>query len=416
MRVYFEFYGCTANKYDACLINGVLKKNGYEIVEEPDEADVIVLATCTVIDTTEQRMLSRLREFKKTGKKIVVTGCMASVQSELVKKVCSNAQILPPDSVHQIVNLLKNKEVVKKRVDKTRFFKHYNSLSAPVLISEGCRFSCSYCITTLARGELRSYPENGIVDDIKNALLQGCKEIQLTSQDTASYGVDRQSSLAHLLKKISAVKGDYRIRIGMMNPRSVLENIDLIVESFNYPQVYKFLHLPVQSGDNEILKKMRRGYTVEEFNEIVEKFRKKYPDMTISTDVIVGFPSETDEKFQKTIDLIKKIKPDITNITRFSARPFTDAKKLVGRVKTETVKKRSKTLSEFTRRLSEEKNKKLIGREYTALILSKDKNQVFFGRTENYKPVIIKEPVEIGGFYPVEIVDAKSNYLTGNLK
>ena len=155
-----------------------------------------------------------------------------------------------------------------------------------------------------------------ITQDVCSAVKQGCKEIQLTAQDTSSYGLDFESNLGELLPNVSQIKGEYRIRVGMMNPYTVLKNIDSIIEGFDDSKIYKFLHIPVQSGDDDILKKMNRKYTVEDFLEIIKKFREKYPDITISTDVIVGFPTETKQQFQHTIDLLKTIKPDITNITR----------------------------------------------------------------------------------------------------
>jgi MiaB-like tRNA modifying enzyme len=415
MKTYLEVYGCTANKSDANLVKGQLLKDNHEIVEKIDDADVLIILTCTVIDTTQNRMLFRLKEFKKTGKKIIVAGCMASIQKELVREILPDAQFLPPQYPHHITEVLGRKRIVFEEKNKTLFPKYHDSIFAPISISEGCNFSCSYCITSKARGKLRIFPIDEIKQDVCLALKQGCKEIQLTAQDTASYGLNTKTDLGELLTNICTINGEYRIRVGMMNPFTLSTNIDSIIKGYNNPHIYKFLHLPVQSGNNEILKMMNRKYTTDDFFNIVKQFREHYPNLTLSTDIIVGFPTETDEQFQHTINLLEQIKPDITNITRFSARPFTTAKTMKGRIKTEIVKNRSKKLTQLGSRLTEKNNQKHVGKKYNVLITEKGKNNTFIGRSENYKPVILKDKVEIGCFYPIEIEGYAPTYLTGTL-
>jgi len=415
MKVYLEVYGCTANKSDASLILGLLKKNDYEVVKHIDDADVLILLTCTVIGTTEQRMLSRLKIFKNTGKKIIVAGCMASVQSELIKSITPDAHLLPPQYSHHVVDLLQNKKISFTLKNKNLLSKYFEDITAPISIAEGCTLSCSYCITSIARGKLTSYPINEIVQDVCSAIKQGCKEIQLTAQDTGAYGLDTGHNLGELLTNVCKIEGEYRIRVGMMNPYTVLKNLDQIIRAFNDPKIYKFLHLPIQSGDNDILKKMNRKYTIDDFLEIIKKFRETYPDITISTDIIVGFPTETDEQFQNTIDLLKDVRPDIVNITRYSARPYTKAKALKGRIKTEIVKERSRILTELCRNISKENNLKHIRKTYIVLITEKGKYHTLVGRTENYKPVVIKENVKIGKFLSIVVKDAAQTHLVGRL-
>ena len=415
MKIYLEVYGCTANKSDASLIKGLLKEESHEIVEKINDSDVIILLTCTVIGTTEQRMLSRLREFKKTDKKIIVTGCMASAQSDLVKSIVPNAQLLSPQYIYNILDLLDDKKVSLKKRNKTLFPKYYSNIVAPISIAEGCMFSCSYCITSIARGKLKSYPIDEVVKNVCSALRQGCKEIQLTAQDTGSYGLDSNKNLGELLTSVCKVKGEHRIRLGMANPCTILKNLDSTIQAFNNTKMYKFLHIPVQSGDNDILKKMNRKYTVDDFLEIVKKFRNNYADPTISTDIIVGFPTETDEQFQHTINLLKTVKPDITNVTRYSSRPHTKAKVMKGRIQTDVAKERSKILTKLCIELSKENNLRHVGREYVVLITEKGKNNTVIGRTENYKPVVIREKTEMGKTTHVIITDAASTHLFGRL-
>jgi len=415
MKIFTKVYGCTANKADASLIKGILIENNYELVKKQEESDRIIVLTCTVIDTTEQKILSKLRKYKETGKPIIIAGCMASVQTEKIKKILPNARFLPPQYSHHVIDLINSGKTFFKDEHKTSFPKHFDSITAPVSIAEGCMFSCTYCITTLARGNFRSFPINEIKKDVDLAVKKGCKEIQVTAQDTSSYGLDSKSNLGDLLSEVCKVQGDFRIRVGMMNPYTCKKSLEPILQGFKNSKIYKFIHLPVQSGDNVILEKMNRKYTVNNFIKIVETFRKKFPEITLSTDIIAGFPTETNEQFNHTIELLKKVKPDITNITRFSARPNTKAKKMKGRIKTEIAKERSKKLTEICSVISKEKNKKHIGKNYKILTTGIGKNNTFVGRSENYKVVVLKEKVKIGFFYDVEITDFGPTFLIGRL-
>jgi len=415
MKVYLETYGCTANKADSNIIIGILKENKHKIVESMDQADLLILNTCTVIDTTEQRMLSRLREYKKTKKPIIVAGCMATIQQNTINSITPKARFLPPQHVNNIIDVIKNNKAQFTEENKTQLPKHYNDINAPIQIAEGCMQNCSYCITRLARGKLNSYPINEIKQDIKNALKQDCKEIYLTAQDTASYGLDVKTNLGELITAINEIKEDFRVRIGMMNPYTLQKNLQPILSAYNHQKIYKFLHIPVQSGDNHILQKMNRKYTIEEFKEIIKKFKTKYPNITISTDIIVGFPSETEKQFQNTIDLLKQTKPDIINITRYSARPYTKAKTMKNRIPTDIAKQRSTKLTKICKQISVENNKKHINKTYNILITEQTKNNISKGRTENYKPTVIKNNLQIGTFHQVKITNATNTHLVGNL-
>ncbi|MBE3136116.1 MAG: tRNA (N(6)-L-threonylcarbamoyladenosine(37)-C(2))-methylthiotransferase [Thermoplasmata archaeon] len=415
MNIYVETYGCTANKSDERLLMGLLKHDHHEIVDNIKDADVLVLLTCTVIGTTEQRMLSRLKVFQKTHKKIVVTGCMPSVQPELITSIVPNAFLIPPQYIQYINDIMDGNRPSFIETKKTMLPKYFDTVIAPIAIAEGCLLSCSYCITHFARGKLRSFPIQEIAADVCSAIKQGCKEIQLAAQDTASYGLDTRTNLGMLLTQVCTLDGAFRVRVGMMNPTTVQKNLDSILTAYKHHKIYKFLHLPVQSGDDEILEKMNRGYTVKDFTRLVERFRKTIPTLTLSTDVIIGFPTETEEQFNRTIELLKQIKPDIINITRFSARPLTTAKTMKGRVPTHVVKERSKRTTEICSKISREKNQEHLKKTYMVLVTEKGKQKTFTGRTENYKQVVLTEPVAIGDFVHVEIIDAAPTYLVGKL-
>jgi len=417
MKFYVEVYGCTANKSDGNLIKGVISKySQHQLVTSINQADVIIILTCTVIDTTEQRMLHRIKELMNTKRKVVIAGCMASVQQDLLKDHFPQASLLPPRNIHQFFDLLDGKKLNENLYQKAFTPKQCTTLMAPIAIAEGCLFSCSYCITHLARGKLYSYPEKAIISSVKDAINQGCKEIQITAQDTASYGLDQQSSLPRLLKKIVNISDSMMIRVGMMNPRTVTLILSDLLPFFDHPQIYSFLHLPIQSGNNTILEKMNRGYKIEDAEEIITKIRTKNPDLTLSTDAIVGFPKETNEQFNQTKQLLARIKPDVVNITRFSARPFTKAKIMNGRIPTEIVKERSRELTDLCKKLTTERNNRYLGKTMNVFTLKKGTKNTTIARSMNYKPVIIQKQVPLGERQSVEISKATETHLVGMLK
>ncbi|MFH1100839.1 MAG: tRNA (N(6)-L-threonylcarbamoyladenosine(37)-C(2))-methylthiotransferase [Methanobacteriota archaeon] len=415
MRIYLETYGCTANKSDESIIKGILTKEHHTIVTDSTQADIFILLTCTVIDTTEQRMLSRLKTFQKTNKPIIVTGCMIPLQQKTITTLIPNARVLPPHYIHHINEILQQKEPEFIQRNKTMLPKQFTGTIAPIAIAEGCLQNCSYCITQFTRGTLHSYPREEILSDIKNAQHQGCKEIQLTAQDTASYGLDTGDNLGNLIKDVTGLPGEFRVRIGMMNPYTLKKNLDTILPVYNAPKLYAFLHLPIQSGDDDILQKMNRKYTVNEYLTLVDQFRRNHLTLTLATDIIIGFPTENDTQFNNTITLIKNIQPDITNITRYSARPFTTAKTMKGRIPTEIVKQRSTQITHLCRTISTRKNKEHIGKHYTILITEHGKKNTMMGRAENYKPVIINEQLPLGTLAPVEITSSAPTHLFGKL-
>jgi len=417
MKFYVEVYGCTANKSDATIVNGLINKHPEHIlVQTPEEADILIILTCTVISTTEQRMLHRIQILSKLQKKVVIAGCMASVQQHLLKKHFPTALLLPPRKIQHLFEIVSQNKEKESLTHKAIAPKQYSTLIAPIAIGEGCLFSCSYCITHLARGKLFSYPKQTIVHAVTDAIHQGCKEIQLTAQDTASYGLDQDVTLPNLLSELVRIKGEYMIRIGMMNPRTTKKIISELIHNFMNDHIYSFLHLPIQSADNTILEKMNRGYTVDEAVDIIKKCRNSLPEITIATDVIVGFPTETDEQFKKTLHLLKQTNPDIINITRFSARPYTNAKKMKGRIPTEIVKERSRTLTNLCKEITLQRNKQYIDKTMEVLPLKKGLENTVIARSKNYKPVILQDGVALGEKRTVRIINATDTHLVGMLK
>ncbi len=420
MKVYLETYGCTMNQSDSDIMRGIISKK-FELVDSVDKADVVVINSCGVIDFTERKILRRAKELKMMGKKVVMAGCLPRISTKRVVEVSDSA--LSPDNVDKVdvaieaaVNGRKVLLIGKNGRDKAELHgikcRLRENAIAIVAISEGCTGRCSFCSTKFARGRLRSFSLRAIVEEVRRCVEEGFKEIQLTSQDTGAYGLDKGGyKLPDLLNEISKIEGEFRVRVGMMNPRHAVEMLDDLIEAFRSDKIYKFVHVPVQSGDDRVLRDMNRDHTVEDYVEVVERFRREFEDVMISTDIIVGFPTETDEAFWRSYELLRETEPDIVNITRFSRRPFTKAyrlKDIPGWVK----KERSRILTRLAREIGYRRNRGFVGKRIKVLITKRGKGDTLMARADSYRPVILEEG-RIGEFVDVEIVDFSFNYLKG---
>ncbi len=421
MKIYIETYGCTTNQADTDIIRGVLGRR-YQITGSDKDADICIINTCGVIDFTEIKILKRIEDLRKSGKKVIAAGCLTRISKRVLSEICDG--IVSPDNIHRIADAL---QIVEKG-DKAEFLKVENidkaglcklktrkneNAIAIVSIAEGCMGRCSYCATKIARGRLRSFSIENIIEEIRNAVKLGYREIQLTSQDTGAYGIDKGNSLPELLDRIDDVEGEFRVRVGMMNPQHASEMLDDLIGSFKSEKIYKFLHIPVQSGDNGVLQDMRRDHTVEDYEEVVDEFRKNFSDVVVSTDVIVGFPTESEESFWKSYELIERTKPDIVNITRYSPRKGTLAYRL--KDMPDWIKKeRSRALTELARRVGLENNLRFVGKNLEVLITKHGKNGSLLSRTNSYRPVILKNG-KIGQFVSAKINGAEFNYLKGSV-
>lgn len=418
MRFYFESYGCTMNKGEAIIMQDILKENGHNIVNEIEFSDALVLVTCTVIETTELKMMKRIRELSKTKKPVIVAGCMASVQKDKILAQNPSAELVTPQEIWNIGKIINSmvKEVPTGKGD------HPVTQTAPrkaadviIPIASGCLGHCTYCITQIARGKLKSTPPEILMESIKKALSEGNKEIRLTSQDNAAYGMDIQTNFPWLLNKIQALDGEFRVRIGMMNPDNVTPILPEIINAYEDPRIYKFLHLPVQSGSERMLDLMGREYSINDFQNSINSFRSIFPNITISTDVIVGFPKETEEDFQKTVQFIETLKPDILNITRFSPRPKTKAIDMDNKVPGRIAKERSRILSKIHSDISRNINKTFVGKKERILVTEHGKSGTMMGRTDAYKTVVVEDDVNLCEFVDVKIEKATEIYLKGRI-
>ncbi|HOI59867.1 MAG TPA: tRNA (N(6)-L-threonylcarbamoyladenosine(37)-C(2))-methylthiotransferase [Candidatus Pacearchaeota archaeon] len=407
MKFYLETYGCKLNESDAEIVKGLLTDE-YEEVLDFNSADFIVLNTCGVIDKTEKKIIDRTKYFQEQGKKVFWTGCLPLI----TKTNISNGSIGPN-------NLLDIKKAIKdnvhihnnEKIDKAALCnlkKTKNEVSQIVPISEGCLGNCSYCGSKFARKRLYSFSQENILKEVNNILNKGAKEILLTSQGLAAYGLDNgKQELPQLIEKILMIEKDFRLRLGMMSPKHAKNIIDDLIKLYKNKKMYKFIHLPLQTGDDCLLNEMNRGYTVNEFLDIISRFRKIDTDTILATDIIVGHPKEKEEAFQNTIKIIEKVKPDVLHVFRYSKREGTQDSGLK-ELKTQTKKERSRILVDLFQKYNLEKNKEFLNKELEVLVIE-DNN---LARTSSGRAVIVKNG-KAGEFKKVKIVNCNWNYLIG---
>ena len=403
-KIHIITFGCALNQADSEAMAGVLKENNYDLVNTPETADVIIINTCTVKDQTIKNFEKQLKQYK--DKKIILAGCIAQTEELPYSRIGTDQIHRIPEVIEEtmqgnIIALTSRERNQRINLPKIR----KNKIIEIIPISQGCLGNCTYCKTREARGKLFSYDEDAIIRNAKNAIKNGVKELWITSQDTGAYGKDTNTSLPKLINKLTKIEGDFKIRIGMMNPNHAIEFIDNLLLSMESEKVFKFLHIPIQSGNNEILKLMNRHYTVEQYKEVTNKIKNKFKDLTLATDIIVGFPTESDEQFQDTIKLVKEIKFDIINRSRYSARPKTKAA-LMPQIHDRIKKDRSRELTEVFKTISFDNNQKWIGWEGD-IIIDDSKETESMGRNFAYKPIATKK-LELGTKIKIKINEAKT--------
>ncbi len=391
--VYFETYGCTFNFADTEKIKEIAAANGCIIAEKPEDADAVVINTCTVVSQTERAMIRAINDY--AGKEVYVTGCMPVVQREKLLELRPDIHLIMPDEIYE------NSE----RVGAVAF-----GNTGIVQIGTGCLGACAYCITRFARGRLRSFGKERIIAEVERQVAAGVSEIQLTGQDVSAWGADIGKNLGELLTAINDVDGDFAVRVGMMNPATVMPHISEIAEGFTLEKIYAFIHLPVQAGSNHVLETMNRGYTREQFVEIVAAFRGLIPDARISTDFIVGYPTETEEDFKETISLIEEVRPTKVNITRFSLREGTPAAAYYDMP--DWIKKnRSRSLTIAANKIYDENNAGMIGRVVHAAVTEKKMAGTVVARDRYYNNIVVKQDLPLGKKLDLRIVDHHRHYL-----
>jgi len=376
-NVFVETYGCRYNFGDTAKLVEILKHKGSTFVDSAKEADTVIINTCTVIGTTERRMLRQLSRFREYD--LYVTGCMPAVQREAIFAVCTPT-IISSETIREAYRSIRT--VAGEGV-------------AIVQVAQGCSGRCTYCITRIARGPLRSFTEDEILAEILAHALAGTKEIQITAQDISCWGREIGKSLPFLLKSIDDLPGRFMIRVGMMNPATVKGMLDDLIEAFASDRIFKFVHIPVQSGSDAILDRMGRGYTVADFEEIITAFKKRYPEITLATDMIVGFPNETQEDFSKSLELIDRVRPNKVNITRYSRRPFTPL--FPEKDFPEWVKKdRSRIMNSRAEKIYTSINTGYLEKQVPIIVTETIKTGSVMARSPGYLGIVIHENLPLG--------------------
>ena len=423
MKVYIDSYGCTFNKADGQIMAGVLLENEIDIVDSVEEADVIIVNTCYVKLPTENKVVYRIQKLQEDfpDKKIIVSGCMVEIDPEKLDKIGPNCSWIGPHQLNKSADVV-NGAYCGEVIRETGFSKESkvgvpkvtdDSLIHIIQICEGCLGACAFCCTRFARGPLNSYPIEDIVKEAKEAIENGACEIQLTAQDTAAFGRDSGEKLSDLIKEVANLDGDFRVRVGMMHPKNILNDVDDIIDAIKHPKVYNFIHLPIQSGSDKVLSEMRRGHTISQYLDIVSKFRSEIPEITLATDVIVGYPTETDEDFDLTVELLESVRPSLIHLSKYQHRKGAISSSLK-EISREVMKKRSKFLSEIKSKITEDENRELVDSYQNVLVIEKGSKGGFIAKTDSYIPVIVDD-VKLGTFVRVKITEATSTYLKSEL-
>ncbi|MEB3765765.1 MAG: tRNA (N(6)-L-threonylcarbamoyladenosine(37)-C(2))-methylthiotransferase [Desulfurococcales archaeon] len=395
---YIETYGCALAQYESLMMEEILRNRGFHNLNDPSSAEVIIVNTCAVRLDTEQRIVERLEQLQRINPraKLVVAGCLASARPGLIKRVAKKASLLSPQNASRILEAVESRNpvihITRERDTRVHAYMPVKGRIATIMIQEGCRNKCSYCITKLARGAPKSYPPRLIIEQVKRTVEKGALEIRLTGTDTGAYGVDLPGKInvADLVNMIlDKVPGEYYIRIGMMTPEEAIRIIDDLIEAYRDDRVFKFFHIPVQSGSNKVLRIMGRRYTREEYEDLHKSIKKHYPDSLFATDIIVGHPGETNEDFQETVELVRKLRFERVHLAQYSIRPHTKAasmRQISDRVK----KERSIVLTKLIEAIGKEIYGNYVGKIVDVVIVSKSfRGDKYTARMHNYFPVVV---------------------------
>lgn len=445
MNIYIKTYGCQMNERDSESAAAMLAEAGHNIVHEENEADVIILNTCSVRDQAERKaigklgILSRLKR-ERPWMMFGIMGCMAQSRGgELLKEIPHLDFVIGTDNIHLLPETLAELELGRRKmrhdlrmgantpgIDAHRLPEEGTGhFSAFISISRGCNRYCSYCIVPYVRGPERSRDMDSIVAEAAMLAEQGVKEIMLLGQNVAAYGFDRvpppipedRSPFAELLTRINAIEGIRRIRF--TSPHPAYFNRKLIETVAALPKVCKSMHLPLQSGSDAVLKRMNRPYTAEHYLNVVKLLRELSPEMTFSTDIIVGFPGETEADFEATRRMMQTVRYDNAYIFKYSPRKGTVSAKMEDDVPQAEKERRNQILLEELEKLNAANNAALVGRRFELLAEGPSKRNVerWSGRTDTFKQVIFTPTASIrpGDFVTVEIVRSSPMSLYGEI-
>ena len=428
-KVHIKTYGCQMNVYDSELVAGILSRDGYEIVPGENGADVILITGCTVREHADQRALGYLRQVlakkrKNDGLTVGLLGCLGQrLGAELQKTMPDLDLILGPDAYRNLPFLLRNLPE-NSFLDAENPLEDYDNIhplrkegaSAFIAISRGCNHNCAYCIVPYTRGRERSRSVQSIIGEVENLIENGFKEVTLLGQNVNSYrcnGID----FPELLDRVSSVKGMKRVRFTTSHPKDLSERLVRVIRDREY--VCSHVHLPVQSGSDRILKIMGREYTVKHYLVLIEMMRREIPDIRITTDIISGYPGETEEDHRQTVELVRQVEFDGAFTFKYSPREGTPAYHLPDDDPPDVKTRRLNEVSALQREISACRNQEFIGKTVTVMVETSSKRspKVMLGKTDGGHNVIIYDiDVPAGTFCTATIVASSSQTLFGNLK
>ncbi|MEE9554341.1 MAG: tRNA (N6-isopentenyl adenosine(37)-C2)-methylthiotransferase MiaB [candidate division Zixibacteria bacterium] len=426
---YLETYGCQMNEYDSELVRSILQKENFIEVDKPDSADVVLLNTCSVRENAHNKVFGRLQRLQKMKDKrpvvIGVLGCMAqNLKLDLLESSVHVDIMAGPDSYRRLPTLIRdarNGGGHASDIDLSEFETYddiyparKDGVNAWIAIMRGCDNFCTFCVVPYTRGRERSRPVESIRGECEKLVSEGYSQVTLLGQNVNSYD-DNGRKFARLMNVVSDVPGIKRVRFTSPHPKDFPDELlDLIA---GYPHLCKHIHLPLQAGSDRILDIMRRKHTAVEYLELVDRIRSKIPDVALTTDIILGFPTETREEFEETVEMVKKVEYDSAFIFNYSERKGTVAKRRwADDVSPEEKKYRIVLLNDIQKEISIKRNRRHVGQTHKILVEapSKKNEQDWYGRNDGNKMVIFKRTdQEIGDYINVEITGATPNTLKG---
>lgn len=421
-KIYVKTYGCSHNVSDSEYMEGILTSYGYQIVAEQERADLWLVNSCTVKDPSQAAFMHLVNKAKETNFPVVVAGCVSQADRSIPG--LENVSVVGISQIDRVVEVVEEtlnghtvKLLTKKGLPALDLPKiRKNPLVEIIPLSTGCLGACTYCKTKHARGNLGSYAIEAIVDRVRSVVAEGVSEVWLSSEDTGAYGIDLGTDISCLLRAVVATLPDegVMLRVGMTNPPYILRHLEVIAEILNHPKVFAFLHVPLQAGSDLILNAMNREYTCSEFRQVADYLLQHVPDVTIATDIICGFPNETEADFDETLALIEHYKFAVVNISQFYPRPGTPAARMK-RIATQVVKDRSRRLTKLFE--SFDPYKQYMGRRekvWFCTEISDDGRSV--GHTKAYVKVLVPLDANLPGTNAlVDITACHRFHVDGNL-
>ncbi|NXB14095.1 CDKAL methylthiotransferase, partial [Rhagologus leucostigma] len=425
-KIWIRTWGCSHNNSDGEYMAGQLAAYGYKITEDSAEADLWLLNSCTVKNPAEDHFRNSIKKAQEGKKKVVLAGCVPQAQPRQeylkglsiigVQQIDRVVEVVEETIKGHSVRLLGQKKDNGKRLGGARLDLpkiRKNPLIEIISINTGCLNACTYCKTKHARGDLASYPIEELVDRAKQSFQEGVCEIWLTSEDTGAYGRDIGTDLPTLLwKLVEVIPEGAMLRLGMTNPPYILEHLEEMAKILNHPRVYAFLHIPVQSASDSVLMDMKREYCVADFKQVVDFLKEKVPGITIATDIICGFPGETDEDFLETMKLVELYRFPSLFINQFYPRPGTPAAKML-QVPAAVKKQRTKDLSQLFHSYNPYDHK--VGERQRVLVTEESFDSNYYvAHNPFYEQVLVpKDPLLMGKMVEVNIYEAGKHFMKG---